>query len=788
MRIHSVRLGITKLRTQILLFALSLILVSTLVIQSISWWSANKFNQHQIQQNTIKAENILRQYIRSNENNLVNSARVLTADFGFKQAVASSDSDTIASVLANHGARIKADLMLLTDLSGQLISSSRSNHYDQTLLRQIVEDLMEKPGVAHIVMLNDRIYELILLPVMAPRTIAFSLLGFELNQTTLNELKHLTDLEITLLKNDQPVYSTLDSLDSDEDFAAKMNAMQSRWLGLQRPTFINSEVLPATSSVNPVSILLTTDLRPIYKQYDDLAKQLMLTVLLVVVAAIIISMIIAHKLTTPLARLVEIAHQFAKGNYDAWRDPGRSSSEVRDLTVAFRHMGEEIKQREQVVTWQARHDVLTGLFNIHTMRSTLTTIMRDYSQCIVVAMYIQNFRQINDRLGPEVADAFLNALATRLNQFKTSGNKTNARLEGIEFLSVIQLMPGQSPKQIVESLLDSLAQTFQISNISLTAQFYAGVCCYPADGTDSKTMLRRVRIAADHARINRTSIHVYTPGEDEEHLEELSIIEALQTLLKQPGNNELFLNFQPKVELSNGRIDTVETLIRWHRPGLGRIAPDKFIGLAEQSGLIVELSHWVIEQTLKQLAIWRDMGLHLKAAINVSAEDLAHPEFCRFLHSQFGLYNIPPDLVTIEITERDIMYDEALGIEVLKSLKKAGYKIAVDDYGIGQSSLSKLKILPVDELKLDMSFIRNLDTSHTDQKIVSSTIFLAHSLGLKVVAEGVENSASYELLTQMDCDSVQGYLISKPRDANDLVAWLGENNATYSVPADINTH
>jgi|TARA_R100001143_G_scaffold727_5_gene1933 diguanylate cyclase (GGDEF)-like protein len=783
-----VRLGITKLRTQILLFALSLILVSTLVIQSISWWSANKFNQHQIQQNTIKAENILRQYIRSNENNLVNSARVLTADFGFKQAVASSDSDTIASVLANHGARIKADLMLLTDLSGQLISSSRSNHYDQTLLRQIVEDLMEKPGVAHIVMLNDRIYELILLPVMAPRTIAFSLLGFELNQTTLNELKHLTDLEITLLKNDQPVYSTLDSLDSDEDFAAKMNAMQSRWLGLQRPTFINSEVLPATSSVNPVSILLTTDLRPIYKQYDDLAKQLMLTVLLVVVAAIIISMIIAHKLTTPLARLVEIAHQFAKGNYDAWRDPGRSSSEVRDLTVAFRHMGEEIKQREQVVTWQARHDVLTGLFNIHTMRSTLTTIMRDYSQCIVVAMYIQNFRQINDRLGPEVADAFLNALATRLNQFKTSGNKTNARLEGIEFLSVIQLMPGQSPKQIVESLLDSLAQTFQISNISLTAQFYAGVCCYPADGTDSKTMLRRVRIAADHARINRTSIHVYTPGEDEEHLEELSIIEALQTLLKQPGNNELFLNFQPKVELSNGRIDTVETLIRWHRPGLGRIAPDKFIGLAEQSGLIVELSHWVIEQTLKQLAIWRDMGLHLKAAINVSAEDLAHPEFCRFLHSQFGLYNIPPDLVTIEITERDIMYDEALGIEVLKSLKKAGYKIAVDDYGIGQSSLSKLKILPVDELKLDMSFIRNLDTSHTDQKIVSSTIFLAHSLGLKVVAEGVENSASYELLTQMDCDSVQGYLISKPRDANDLVAWLGENNATYSVPADINTH
>ena len=178
----------------------------------------------------------------------------------------------------------------------------------------------------------------------------------------------------------------------------------------------------------------------------------------------------------------------------------------------------------------------------------------------------------------------------------------------------------------------------------------------------------------------------------------------------------------------------------------------------------------------------------MNAAINVSAEDLAHPDFCHFLEKQIAVYDIPANSVTIEITERDIMYDEALGIEVLKTLKNAGYMIAVDDYGIGQSSLSKLKILPVDELKLDMSFIRNLDSSLTDQKIVRSTIFLAHSLGLKVVAEGVENAATYSLLQEMGCDSVQGYLISKPRDAEDLVAWLGENNATYSFSADSITH
>lgn len=286
-------------------------------------------------------------------------------------------------------------------------------------------------------------------------------------------------------------------------------------------------------------------------------------------------------------------------------------------------MGQEVKQREQVVTWQARHDALTGLLNIHTMRSTLSTIFHDYGQCVVIAMYIQNFRQINDRLGPEIADACLSALANRLNEFETEAAKTNARLEGIEFLSVIQLTPDQNPKQIVEALLATLHQPFQIGNISLSLHFYAGVCCFPEHSQDSKVMLRRVRIAADHARRNRQTIHIYEAGEDEQHLEELMLIESLQALLKQPHNIELFLNFQPKVELHNDKMETVEILIRWHRPGIGRIAPDKFIGLAEQSGLIVKLTHWVINETFKQLRIWRDQGLLLNAAINVSAEDLA---------------------------------------------------------------------------------------------------------------------------------------------------------------------
>lgn len=306
------RLGITKLRTQILLFALALVLITTLVIQAISWWSANTFNQQQIAQNIITAENILRQYIRSTENNLVNSARVLTADFGFKQAVSSGDKDTIASVLANHGARINADLMLLTDLSGTLISSSRSGSNDREILSQIVQDLLQKPATAHIVMLDNRIYELILLPVMAPRTIAYSLVGFELSQTTLFELKDLTGLDLTLMNKDIPVHSTLEGFQNNERFVDEINAAHSRWLWLDRPTFVSSEFMPTSSSENPVSFLFTADLRSIYKQYDDMAYQIIFIVFLVILFATLISTVIAHTLTTPLAKLVKTANQFAK--------------------------------------------------------------------------------------------------------------------------------------------------------------------------------------------------------------------------------------------------------------------------------------------------------------------------------------------------------------------------------------------------------------------------------------------------------------------------------------------
>ena len=203
------------------------------------------------------------------------------------------------------------------------------------------------------------------------------------------------------------------------------------------------------------------------------------------------------------------------------------------------------------------------------------------------------------------------------------------------------------------------------------------------------------------------------------------------------------------------------------------MSPELFIDLAEQSGLIVDLTQWVVTTVIKQVALWQQHGLSMKAAINVSAQDIAHDDFFPHLEAQLANFKVPPALITIELTERDMIENEEKGIAALKALKALGVMISLDDYGVGQTSLGRLKMLPIDELKLDKVFILKLDESQQDQHIVQSTITLGHQLGFSVVAEGVENLASLNLLDQMQCDYAQGYYLSKPLQATDFLNWLG---------------
>lgn len=759
-----------KLRNKIFLLCAALVLLTTVVIQANSWWSSNHFNQKQLQTQIENAKAVLKQYLRSQEALLVTAAKVLTADFGFIRAVATSDNPTIKSALVNHGNRIDADVMALTDMSGRVITSSTDDlSLQHQLSQQDVQKLINNPSKAMFITLGANLYQLILTPVRAPHVIAYNIVGFEIDQKTVSDLRTLTGLDISFYEGDRQLNSSSIRADSFKHFLQALHKQTRSWLMIQRPAYLTEQINLDSASAKPVGVLLISSLAPLYAQYDQLFLNNTALALLVALLASLISIVFARGLTVPLQKLAGLAKDYAKGHYLKSVELV-GGEEVVNLQRSFRDMGLEIKQREDKILYQATYDALTGLPNQQTVKQSLDSILQPGSRFIVLAFSIHNFRQINDRLGGDIADTCLQALAERM-QTMAQQTLLLGRLEGAEFFVTFSFDTSRRPVEIVDEYLSQLETAFTVADLNIKLDLHAGVTLYPENGQHAETILRRTSIALDSARQNKQRLHYYEDGEDEANMQRLAMMEALRQVILAGGQDQLFMVYQPKVSLNGDDMLRMEALLRWRRANNDFVSPEVFVNLAEEASLIIDLTRWVFDTVMAQLADWHRQGDYISAAVNVSAQDLAHPEFEEFVMQCCDKYQIPPKYITLEITERDIMHDEASAVMSLRSLKKAGFSIAIDDYGIGQSSLSKLKGLPVDEIKLDKSFIMYLDQSPKDQLIVRSTIELAHGLGYSVVAEGVENLESLSILRQLHCDHIQGYYISKPLAADVVTQW-----------------
>ena len=762
-----------KLRNKIFLLCTFLVFFTTVVIQASTWLSSHKFNQQQLTERVLSAKQVLIEYLSAQEKLLVIAANVLTSDFGFIRAVATSDAETIKSVLQNHGKRIDADLMLLTDLSGSLISSSRAILSDSDLNEALIKSLINSPGKSFFATINQHFYQLILLPVKAPHTIAYSVVGFEITAEDMDALKKLTGVDVSFYDEDKQLLISTIGIESFRQFQDNLNNQLTYQFMIPRPAYITEELLLPSTSLAPVGVLLTSSLAPLYAQYDEIIIHNFLLALLVAIIASLLSIFLAKSLTIPLTKLTKLAEKFAAGDYSSTIDLERSGIEARQLLSTFEMMGQRIKLREDKILYQAQYDILTGLYNIYTAKQKLPEYLASGRQKLLVAFSIRNFRQINDRLGPDIADDCLKALSARLKHTELIEIQMAARLDGVEFFSLLNLSEKLSHIHQVDNFLSSLEGDFNVAELMINLELNAGVVIYPDNGTDTTSLLRRTSIALDNARKSKQRIHFYKDGEDEAHLERLAITDALKNLFKKPDTEELFMVYQPKINLQDQSIKA-EALIRWKHPDKGFISPELFVNLAEQAGLIIELTDWVIDSVFSQMAFWQNKGLIVPVSINVSAQDLMHKDFEKHLCELVERHQINQALVTLEITERDIMHHEHIVVAALKRLKSHGFHIAIDDYGIGQSSLSKLKDLPVDEIKLDKSFIMQLASSEKDKLIVRSTIQLAHQLGFYVVAEGVENEAGLQILSDFGCDEIQGYFISKPLSASTFYSWQEE--------------
>ena len=552
--------------------------------------------------------------------------------------------------------------------------------------------------------------------------------------------------------------------------------MDNSWLLFQRKLYENKRITFTNSQNHDYIAQVSVDLSPSYIELDKLVSITLLISFFIIGFTAVASSIIAKNLTKPLQQLTQLSNDFAQGKYEHDKNMSNGSMEVNHVYDSFIKMGQKIQQRERKINYQAKHDSLTNIYNRSTFIDMLSKHIASHdhhSHCtlLVLAINIRNFKRINDSLGSDIGDLTLKSVAQRIKDIYQEEMVMIGRFSGDEFFIVINLANGECQQDIIENYLIHLKAPMQVNKLWLNLNFRLGACLFPEQSSNAKELVRRTTIALEAARNESKTIRTYQDGEDEAYLERLNLLEELRAVIAHNAG-ELFMVYQPKLNLDTGKIEKVESLIRWIKPDGQFISPELFIHLAEQSGLIIKLTHWVIDTVLKQQQAWRENNIELKVAINISAQDITHIDFVDFIFDTLAKYNADPNLITLEITERDIMTNEDLVISRLCQLKQSGIQISVDDYGIGQSSLGKLKQLPIDELKIDKAFILELDKSAKDQYIVQSTIELSHQLGFSVVAEGVENKASLDMLKAMKCNHVQGYYISRPINSAQLLTWL----------------
>jgi diguanylate cyclase (GGDEF)-like protein len=454
--------------------------------------------------------------------------------------------------------------------------------------------------------------------------------------------------------------------------------------------------------------------------------------------------------------------------------------------VIFQYLVGELlvsKRRSEELRRMATTDELTALANRETFRANLE---QEIEACTragrafpVMMMDLDRFKEINDTLGHHYGDMLLRELGPRLAACIGPDGMV-ARFGGDEFA----ILPGRftdDPDELEElamPLLGSVQQPFVVDELSLEVGASIGIARFPRDGRDAYTLLRRADVAMYAAKDSHTGCELYVAEHDHHSVQRLG---ALSDFRRGLATDEIIVHYQPIVDLEDLRVSGAEGLVRWQHPELGLLPPGAFIGAIEQTGLIGPLTRYVLERSIAQCAGWHREGRDLSVAVNLSVRNLLDRTLPKEIERLLDTYRLPPQALQLEITESMIMSDPERAMATVSRLSDLGVRLSVDDYGTGYSSLANLRRLPIDELKIDRSFVTPMLKDESDLIIVRSTINLAHDLGLKIIAEGVEDEPTLERLALLGCDHAQGFHLSRPMAPEDFAKWLPRAEAALAL-------
>lgn len=696
------------------------------------------------------------------------AADVLVADFAFREVIATADRGTMQSALSNHASRVKADLAVLYAADGRVLTATTAQ-----LALQAGESLHlpQANAASSFAVVGGRPYQIVFAPLRAPELIAWVALGFALDEPLARQLAALADTDVSFVFYDRNAFSgTVSTLPPAlaEKLAAVIAEGPSNNLPVLK-TIADQQFLTLSAPLDAQSgklLLVVQRSQPTaMAQYRQMRFMLLSIGGLALIGAIIVAVVTGRGAVRPLGILVNAAQQIERGYY-CENIQVHGGVEFQRLVGTFNSMQEGIREREAHILRQATHDALTGLPNREGLRERLAALA-DSGPCSVALLDVHRFRDINASVGHQSGDQLLQALAARLSQLIGEGALC-ARVGADQFVIVVNLHDSELLHRLLV-LADELRAGLTLGKLRLSIDIRAGVSEWRAPRASAEDLLRQADVALLQAKELSTVAVVYQPSHDADHRRRVLLVAELRNALAADG---LTLNYQPLVNMTDRTAVGFEALLRWAHPTLGNISPAEFIPLAERASVLPDLSRWVLKTAIAQLGEWLRAGLDFEVAINLSAADFTDGGLPARVLALLREYQVPATRLLLEVTESAIMREPQLAAQVMQQLRTAGVRFAIDDFGTGHSSLAQLHALPVDELKIDRAFVLNLERSASNLAIVRTTIELGHSLGLKVVAEGIETPEVWASLLRLGCDLAQGYFISRPMPAAVVPDWI----------------
>lgn len=736
-------------------------------------------------------EQVLARLLRQSATHLNESTRLLAADYGFREAFSSGDTETLVSALENHGERAGASFSIITDAQYRIQASS---HADLIALAPLVKRVIKRAESTEdlgdsgvIVAVGGHVHQLVAVPIRAPLTVGWVIMGFELDARLVRDMKQLTDMDLAIVTRPANGAWQMALSPLDEDTGRSLLA---QWMPATSPSvnsaanrmsfelpdglYVARQRVLSDAPQMPIHAVMLRSVSSAVAPFQHLQWAILVLNGLGVVGFALGSVATASRITTPVTTLTRLAGRLARGDFDA-PIPPHGNDEIGELAEAFESMRQAVHDREEEIRRSGLTDALTRLpnragFSVAVREAVASAITRN-TACAIVMLNLDRFRHVNNVLGTDVGDQLLQRVAGLLSDGLSETNHTVARLGGDEFAILLREGGVEHALDVTRQVQKGLEATLDLNGSTVDLSAGIGIAACPDHATDESSLMRRAELAMHHAKQAQTGMAIFRAEMDVKSDAALSLLGELRQAVEQ-GEFRLFL--QPKVCLRSGRVLGVEALIRWAHPTRGLVAPGLFIPFAEQSGFVRQITNWLLAESMRTWRLCADQGLALQMSINLSARDLVDPDLPARVRALLDEHQVPATAMCLEITESAIMDDPNRAQQTLAQFHDMGLRMSIDDFGTGYSSLAYLKRLPVHELKIDRSFVMNMHHDAQDAKIVRSVIDLAHTLGLKVTAEGVEEGAAWALLDELGCDIAQGYWIAKPMPAEQLPRWVAQ--------------